>query len=294
MSRKGLFGLAILLFANLIVGIVSISQTGLPHKSVESPAADGAIALVRPWIIDEAIASEDRDAKAIANIADEAGMAAYAKSPSAITLSRVTPLFTGGIEVQTSDYIIGLVPLTGYLAHWNVHVLVHKNGWVMAWYHKDWPAINILDTRAATFGTSTKLSLALTAVGGRIGQALTPTYYDFAFPDATKLLMINKMRASGSTVRISLPASFLYYDKGLYVDTDTDYWTDEILINNASVYECCAVSTRYPDAPERFISINSNLLTDRVNDIAFEVQYVYSWTLTSGYEFDIFIVYNDA
>lgn len=78
-----------------------------------------------------------------------------------------------------------MVPLTGYLAHWNVHVLVHKNGWVMAWYHKDWPAINILDTRAATFGTSTKLSLALTPVGGRIGQALKPTYYNFAFPDAT-------------------------------------------------------------------------------------------------------------
>lgn len=224
-------------------------------------------------------------------------MAAYAKSPAAITLSRVTPLFTGGIEVQTSDYIIGLVPLTGYLAHWNVHVLVHTNGWVMAWYHKDWPAINILDTRAATFGTSTKLSLALTAVGGRIGQILKPTYYNFAFPDATKLLMLNKMRASGTTVRISLPASFLYYDKGLYVDTDAYYYnsrSDEIFINNVSVYDCCSSETRDWNSPERFIAVNSNLLTDRVNVVAFEADSIYPWTLTSGFEFSIFIVYNDA
>jgi hypothetical protein len=166
-------------------------------------------------------------------------------------------------------------------------------GWVIAWYHKDWPAINILDTRAATFGTSTKLSLALTAVGGRIGQALKPTYYNFAFPDATKLLMLNKMRASGSTVRISLPASFLYYDKGLYVDTETGYSTRaSIFINSNSVYDysCWSCSsTRYPDAPERFAQIDANLLTDRVNTVTFGM------TDTSrGYEFAIFIVYNDA
>lgn len=292
MRKYVLLTVCLLLIANLIVGVQLLQK---PDAPAEIPVDDGALALVRPWFVDQALASEDREARAIASIADEAGMAAYAKSPAAITLSRVTPLFTGGIEVQTSDYIIGLVPLTGYLAHWNVHVLVHKNGWVMAWYHKDWPAINILDTRASTFGTSTKLSLALTAVGGRIGQILKPTYYNFAFPDATKLLMLNKMRASGSTVRISLPASFLYYDKGLYVDTDAEYSsTDEIFINNVSVYDCCSDSTRDWNSPERFIEVNSNLLTDRVNVVAFEARHIYSWTLTSGFEFAIFIVYNDA
>ena len=291
MRKYILLTVCLLLIANLIVGVQLLQK---PDTTAGIPVDDGALALVRPWFVDQALASEDREARAIASIADEAGMAAYAKSPAAITLSRVTPLFTGGIEVQTSDYIIGLVPLTGYLAHWNVHVLVHKNGWVMAWYHKDWPAINILDTRAAKFGTSTKLSLALTAVGGRIGQALKPTYYNFAFPDATKLLMLNKMRASGTTVRISLPASFLYYDKGLYVDTDYNSGVDEIFINNTSVYDCCSTTTRYPDAPERFIAVNSNLLYDRVNVVAFESQYLLSYTLISGYEFAIFIVYNDA
>jgi hypothetical protein len=287
MRKYVLLTVCLLLIANLIVGVQLLQK---PNVTAEIPVDDGAVALVRPWFIDQALASEDREARAIASIADEAGMAAYAKSPAAITLSRVTPLFTGGIEVQTSDYIIGLVPLTGYLAHWNVHVLVHKNGWVMAWYHKDWPAINILDTRASTFGTSTKLSLALTAVGGRIGQTLAPTYYDFAFPDATKLLMINKMRASGSTVRISLPASFLYYDKGLYADVSGSAFGDEVFINSSRVYICCDVyDNRYPDAPERFVDIDANLLTDRVNTVTFETTYT-----TEGYEFDIFIVYNDA
>ena len=284
MRKYILLTVCVLLIANLVVGVQLLQK---PNVTAEIPADDGAVALVRPWFIDQALASEDREARAIASIADEAGMAAYAKSPAAITLSRVTPLFTGGIEVQTSDYIIGLVPLTGYLAHWNVHVLVHKNGWVMAWYHKDWPAINIIDTRAATFGTSTKLSLALTAVGGRIGQALKPTYYNFAFPDATKLLMLNKMRASGSTVRISLPASFLYYDKGLYADVGTGYsYESRIYINGSSVYNN---ALRDSDAPERFVDIDANLLTDRVNTVTFGTT-----NTTSGFEFDIFIVYNDA
>ncbi len=291
MRKYILLTVCLLLIANLIVGVQLLQK---PDITAEIPAEDGAVALVRPWFIDQALASEDRDARAIASIADEAGMAAYAKSPTTITLSRVSPLFTGGIEVQTSDYIIGLVPLTGYLAHWNVHVLVHKNGWVMAWYHKDWPAINILDTRASTFGTSTKLSLALTAVGGRIGQTLKPTYYNFAFPDATKLLMINKMRASGSTVRISLPASFLYYDKGLYADVETCGCSErgKVYINSNYVYDSSYQSswgTRYPDAPERFVEIDSYLLTDRVNTVAFGTT-----NTTDGYEFNIFIVYNDA
>ncbi len=119
------------------------------------------------------------------------------------------------------------------------------------------------------------------------GQTLALTYYNFAFPDATKLLMINKMHAPGSTVRNSLPASFLYYDKGLYVDTYVGAWDDEVFINGSRAYVCS--DYRNPDAPERFVDIDANLLTDRVNTVTFETT-----DTTHGYEFDIFIVYNDA
>ena len=105
--------------------------------------------------------------------------------------------------------------------------------------------------------------------------------------------MINKMHASGSTVRISLPASFLHYDKGLYADVETGYSRRaKIYVNSISVYDYSCYScphTRYPDAPERFVDIDANLLTDRVNTVTFETT-----DTTHGYEFDIFIVYNDA
>jgi hypothetical protein len=97
MSRKVIFGFALLLISNLVIGIMLINK---PTASAQQPPADGAIGLIRPLFIDQARA--EPSTRAIANIADEAGLAAYGKTAAAITLSRARSAFTS-IEVDTPD-----------------------------------------------------------------------------------------------------------------------------------------------------------------------------------------------
>lgn len=131
MSRKIIFGFALLLISNLVIGVMLINT---PVTPTLPPKSDDALGLIRPLFIDQARANAST--RAIANIADEAGLTAYGKTATAITLSRARSAFTS-IEVDTPDYLIGTITPTGYPAYWSAHVLVHKTGWVMAWYARD-------------------------------------------------------------------------------------------------------------------------------------------------------------
>ncbi|MBM4414066.1 MAG: hypothetical protein FJ040_11570 [Chloroflexi bacterium] len=88
MSNRLLLIIIGLLVANLVVGIVkpSVDTAGIND--------DGSVGLVRPWFIDEALASDERSNRAIASIADEAGISAYVKTPTAILLSRAKTAFS--------------------------------------------------------------------------------------------------------------------------------------------------------------------------------------------------------
>jgi hypothetical protein len=66
MRKYILLTVCLLLIANLVVGVQLLQK---PNVTAEIPAEDGAVALVRPWFIDQAMASEDRDARAIAIVA---------------------------------------------------------------------------------------------------------------------------------------------------------------------------------------------------------------------------------
>jgi hypothetical protein len=212
MSRKVTLLLALLLIANLVVGIISFNR----NTSTATDEADGAVGLERPWFIDEAFASDERTARAIADISAEAGMSAYVKSASAINLTNARKAFTRGVEEQTADYIIGLVPITGYDASWDAHVLVHRTGWILAYYPNTWITAKALNEKHQTIGGSTKLSLAIDAVGSKIAQSFpTKSYYNFAHPSATKMLVIHFK--NGQDPRLKLPGSFTYYEKSLMI-----------------------------------------------------------------------------
>ena len=64
---------------------------------------------------------------------EEAGISAYYKTPGAMTLSQARSAFRT-IEIETNDYLIGSVAVPGYVEHFDVHVYVHKDGWILAYY----------------------------------------------------------------------------------------------------------------------------------------------------------------
>lgn len=199
-----------LLALNLFVGLV------LPSTIAPNDAANGAAALSKPWLLERAMASDERSARALEDISNEAGMSAYVKSATTINLTNARKAFTKGVEAQTADYIIGLVPITGYDASWDVHVLVHRTGWILAYYPNTWVTAKALNEKHQIVGGSTKLSLAIDAVGAKISQSFSSkSYYNFAQPSATKMLVI--YFKDGQDPRIKLPNSFTYYEKSLMV-----------------------------------------------------------------------------
>lgn len=218
MSNKLLLVIIGLLVANLVVGIVKS-----PSDSLQSDAnADGAIGLLRPWFIDEALASDDRSARAIADISSEAGISAYVKTPAAINLTLAAKAFTS-TTATNANYIMGTITPAGYDAYWGAQVMVHKTGWIMAWYHKDWLASTVVHVNDKTFANKTKLSLAIDKVTTELRlNPLNPTYYHFKYPTANRMLIARKSLVSGHKMRVSYPSSFTYFDTSAYYEYDTE------------------------------------------------------------------------
>jgi hypothetical protein len=216
MSNRLLLIIIGLLMANLVVGIVK-SPT-----DTASVTDDGSVGLVRPWFIDEAFASDDRSARAVASIATEAGISAYIKTPTAILLSRAETAFTS-VTFKNSNYILGTITPAGYDAYWGAQVMVHKTGWIMAWYHKDWLASTVVHVNDKSFANKTKLSLAIDKVTTALKiNAINPTYYHFKYPSANRMLIARKSLVSGYMMRVSYPSSFTYYDTSAYYEYDTE------------------------------------------------------------------------
>jgi hypothetical protein len=207
-----------LLVANLVVGIVKS-----PSDTLQGDLnADGSIGLVRPWFIDEALASDDRSARAIADISSEAGISAYVKTPTTILLSRAQTAFTS-ITFQNSNYLLGTITPAGYDAYWGAQVMVHKTGWIMAWYHKDWLASTVVHVNDKTFANKTKLSLAIDKATAALRiRAINPTYYHFKYPAANRMLIARKSLTSGYMMRVSYPSSLTYYDTSAYYEYDAE------------------------------------------------------------------------
>jgi hypothetical protein len=130
-------------------------------------------------------------------------------------LSDVTGLFRT-IETQTSQYIIGSIAVQNYLETQDVHVYVHVDGWVLAYYLKTDPTGKIFDWYSYTGGTTipTKLEKTLLAVGSAIGApSPTITFYHFQYPNATNMMLIAEDYQNGNDFTVQLPSSFAYYER---------------------------------------------------------------------------------
>jgi hypothetical protein len=143
--------------------------------------------------------------------ADEAGISAYVKAKASIDLNLTKSAFAS-IERETPDYIIGTVALTLHSEEQYPHVYVSTDGWVVAYYPKDRESSWILPWAEYAGGpiSSTTLSKAVGTVATAVGGSSNgPKYYDFRYPDATKMMLI--LESDSGYFKVIIPSTFSTY-----------------------------------------------------------------------------------
>lgn len=198
-----------LLTCTLLVAVLLLAA-GL-WRGPSQPAPDGTYALQAPAFVQTAYAEEEGGS---GFPEEEAGISAYFQAPGTIDLNDVVPIYRT-IEVQTDDYIIGSIAVPDYASESeDVHVYVHADGWVMAYYLADDPVGKLFDWIHYDGVTiETKFDNVLSIVAATIGTPLpSVTYYHFNYPNATDLMLIAEAQyGEGSdSFEVELPVDFTY------------------------------------------------------------------------------------
>lgn len=154
----------------------------------------------------------------------EAGIAAYVNVGQTIDLARAKGSYRT-VEKETESYVVGSVALPEYPASEDVHVYIHQDGWVVAYYMKDEPASKIVDWLNYSSGNvPTKLELVVDMMGSSLGLAITNLkYYHFNYPNANKLTIIVKTneaaeKRSGTEIfKITIPSGLPVYERAWFL-----------------------------------------------------------------------------
>jgi hypothetical protein len=205
-----------LLLASVVV-VALLLASGLVNKPSAPTSGNNVLSLRAPPFAGVARAEMDSVASLIE---DEAGISAYFQASTNINLAEVRDVFRT-IEAETADYIIGSVPVTNYPESHDVHVYVHRDGWILAYYLAEDPVGKIFDWQMY-WGTghrniTTKLENTLAVVAGEAGIPFSNvTHYHFRYPNATHLMLIVEWtHGSGATgsCEVKLPGSFGFYER---------------------------------------------------------------------------------
>ena len=195
----------------VLTGLLFVLDFSAPTQSPVGTRQ--ALQLVAPPFVQTAYAQANPSTFDLGAYLDqEAGISAYYKSATAITLSQVRSAFRT-IEAETADYIIGSVAVPNYPENFDVHVYVHKTGWILAYYLKADPVSKIVDVKAQTIN-STDLKTVVLTVAATAGAPFTDvTYYDFRYPNATNVAFIAEDDSNGSSFTILVPSTYAYYER---------------------------------------------------------------------------------
>lgn len=187
--------------------VVVVLVLGLSRRTEQ--AQDGAaLRLAAPEFVRVAYAQGDPIGT---RLDEEAGISAYFKASTNINLSRVRDRFRVR-ETDNSDYIIGSVAIPNYPEHYDVHVYVHRTGWVLAYYPQNTPVSKIIDVISQNINV-TKLQTALSIIADAAGVPLTNViYYHFSYPSATHMMLIAEDEADGNDFTIQLPSTYSYFE----------------------------------------------------------------------------------
>lgn len=198
----------------LVLGAVALVLVLAVVFIVKSPNGPGeTLALQAPAFVQAAAAATSgTPAEVAAMLSNEAGISAYMQTSNPIDLSIVRGEFRT-IETETSDYIIGSVAVPDHPEHFDVHVYVHTDGWILAYYLNGDATAKIVDVRSRTIG-STKLETIISMIAGALGETTTGLkYYDFRYPNATHILMVAEDHEDGRDFNITLPSEYGYSER---------------------------------------------------------------------------------
>ncbi len=208
-----------------VVAVVLLAAFGLVNEPGTQANANNVFSLQSPSFVGVARAETGSVASLIE---DEAGMSAYFQASTSINLADVRDVFRT-IEVETADYIIGSVPVANYGETEDVHVYVHTDGWILAYYLAADPVGKIFDWRmyhdTGRTNITTKLENTLAVVASEAGVPFSSgTYYDFRYPNATHLMLIVEWVYSGTdSCEVKLPGSFAYYERSWSLGSTTTH-----------------------------------------------------------------------
>lgn len=253
-NKKLLLYILIVLAGALIFINIDSSQT------LASPPA---FELKAPAFIE----AQEASPNAINSVLDrDAGISAYFQTPNPISLSQVRPLFRT-ISIQTADYILGTMPVPDNSEQYDVHVYINRDGWMLAYYLRDMPAVGIFDwqTYDRTMNP-TRIQSVLNYVSTSLNlPAPTLTYYDFRYPNATNLLLAVEHEEHGKTGSFDLLENqFVYYEASwglggkMCCASNAIFTLDSTEIHRIDAIERFDIGFL---APEQLPSINPHTLT---------------------------------
>jgi S-adenosylmethionine/arginine decarboxylase-like enzyme len=200
--KKLLLVVGVLLFT-LAVGFFVVGRTNQPDQN------GSVMALIRPPFVSSAQAAD------LATYLDqEAGISAWFQASTAINLTNAKNACRAGTEpeIDTTDYFICSVPISGYTDRYYPHVYVHRDGWIMAYYFRADPTSKMLDVISRSLN-NTLLKTAVTNVASAAGVAFSDVnYYDFRSPYATNMLLVAEDEANLNYFTIELPY-YTYYER---------------------------------------------------------------------------------
>lgn len=239
-----------------IIGAVAILLVAaVAFTGRNSANAEQTLTLQAP-----AFVQASADKSTISNIgtylSNEAGISAYIQTTNPIDLKRVRSLYRT-IETETTNYIIGSIAVPNHPEHFDVHVYIHTDGWILAYYLKGDVTSKIVDVRSRTIN-STKLETVISIIAGALGETTTGLkYYDFRYPNATHILFVAEDYANGNDFTIILPSEYGYYERSWAVyDTyrDNIFRVDGVAATptwsgDSMYYGTLAVSTLLPGTP---------------------------------------------
>jgi hypothetical protein len=175
-------------------------------------------------------------------LSDEAGISAYLETSSPIDLDLVDDEFRT-IETQTSDYIIGSVPVPDHSEHFDAHVYVHSDGYILAYYMEDQATSKMVDIKAETI-SSTKLETVVSIIAGAVGEAVSNLkYYDFRHPNAESILMVAEDNHSGRDFTIELPSGYAYSERSWAAYDASGGWDHDFTIDGSQAPKDWSTST---------------------------------------------------
>jgi len=211
MSKRSTFRLSLLVLV-IVVGVAIFLRTNQP---VRVEAGNTQIELQAPPCVGTARDCPSYPSAIAATLDSEAGISAYFQASTPVDLDDVRGLYQT-IEVETTDYILGTMRVPDNWEDYDVHVYIHGSGWMLAYYLRDVPAVQILDwqTYAGTMNP-TRFQAVLNHVAASLGLPdPTLTYYDFRYPNATNLLVaVEDVQTGGTESFDILDTSYTYHER---------------------------------------------------------------------------------